>query len=493
MSKKLWGGCFSKDITGEVLQYTYTTVIDERLLPFDILGSMAHVAMLKECQIVSSETAGKILGALVSLYEQHQRGELKLNPEYEDVHLNIEQLVIQKIGLDHGGQMHSARSRNDQVVLDTRMYLRAELLQIQKTLCAFVASLLDLSEKNADKSALGYTHLQPAQPISLGFWYSCYASMFLRDLERLSQALNVTNLNPLGACALSGTSFPIDRYMTTAMLGFDRPLLHSLDATSSRDFVLQSASAFALLMGNYSRLAEEIVIWSSHEFRLLSVDDSFATGSSIMPQKKNPVVAELVKGKVGRVYGTLMQLLTMVKGVTLGYNCDLQEDKPMMWGAIDAIKDTTTILHHHIENCEYNSARAEELCWQNFSTVTELANFLVSQKGIPFREAHRITGMLTKALINAQTDLRNTEMVCHFFETQGIRVDKQEILEYVSPAHVIRRQRSDGSTGPNKVRQMIDHLRTELITHEQALAKTEEQIKQAEQETLNHARKYADV
>ncbi|RLM23447.1 argininosuccinate lyase [Brenneria alni] len=493
MSKKLWGGCFSKDITGEVLQYTHTTVIDERLLPFDILGSMAHVSMLKECRIVTPETAGKILGALVSLYEQYQRGELRLNPEYEDVHLNIEQLVIQKVGLDYGGQMHSARSRNDQVVLDTRMYLRTELLQIQKTLCAFVSSLLDLAEKSANRSALGYTHLQPAQPISLGFWYSCYASMFLRDLERLSQALNVTNINPLGACALSGTSFPIDRNMTTKMLGFDRPLLHSLDATSSRDFVLQSASAFAILMGNYSRLAEEIVIWSSHEFRLLKVDDSFATGSSIMPQKKNPVVAELVKGKVGRVYGTLMQLLTMVKGVTLGYNCDLQEDKPMMWEAIDTIKETTAILHHHLESCEYNSDRAEELCWQNFSTVTELANFLVSQKKFPFREAHRLTGMLTKTLINAQADLRNTKMVCHFFKAQGILVDEQEIIEYVSPSYVIRRQCSDGSTGPDSVHRMIDHLRTELITHQQLLDKAEKQIKHAEQETLNHARKYADI
>ncbi|MCW7761630.1 argininosuccinate lyase [Photorhabdus luminescens] len=488
MAEKLWGGRFSKEIDRNVLKYTLTTDIDTRLIRYDIWGSMAHLAMLRDCKIVSEEAAKKIFSVLVKLYELNEQEELILDPELEDVHLNIESLVIQEIGSEYGGRLHTARSRNDQVVTDTRMYLRAELLDIQKTLCSFIDTLLKLSEQCAHKIAIGYTHLQPAQPISLAFWYSCYASMFLRDLERLESAFHITNLNVLGACALAGTSFPIDREMTSKLLGFDRELIHSLDATSSRDFALQTASTFAILMSNFSRLAEEIVIWNSHEFRLLAIDDTFATGSSIMPQKKNPVVAELVKGRVGRIYGMLMQLLTVVKGVTLGYNCDLQEDKPMLWDAIDIIKNTTSILHQHIENSKYRSDRAEELCWKNFSTVTELANYLVREKNIPFREAHRLTGLLTQQLSTEAMDMRNTAFVREFLAQQSILLSEKEIYNCVSPIKVMERQCSTGATGPDRVKEMIRKLQQELEGFQSKIEHHSQILKDAENATLNIAK-----
>ncbi|NHB90196.1 argininosuccinate lyase [Photorhabdus tasmaniensis] len=488
MAEKLWGGRFSKEIDRSVLKYTLTTDIDSRLIRYDIWGNMAHLAMLNNCEIVSEEATGKIFSALLKLYESNEQGTLTLDPELEDVHLNIESLVIREIGSEYGGRLHTARSRNDQVVTDTRMYLRAELLDIQKSLYSFVNTLLKLSDECTHKIAIGYTHLQPAQPISLAFWYSCYASMFLRDLERLESAFNVTNLNVLGTCALAGTSFPIDREMTSKLLGFDRELIHSLDATSSRDFALQTASTFAILMSNFSRLAEEIVIWNSHEFGLLTIDDTFATGSSIMPQKKNPVVAELIKGRVGRIYGVLMQLLTMVKGVTLGYNCDLQEDKPMLWDAIDIIKNTTSILHQHIENSEYKSDRAEELCWKNFSTVTELANYLVREKNLPFREAHRLTGLLTQKLSTKTMDMRNTAFVREFLAQQSITLSEKEIYDCVSPIKVMERQCSAGSTGPDRVKEMIKKLQQELKSFQSRLEYKSQVLHNAENATLKIAK-----
>jgi argininosuccinate lyase len=480
MSKKLWGGCFSKDIDSDVLDYTLTTDVDKRLVRFDIWGSMAHLVMLGQQQIVSDATVGKILPSLLNLYHKNKIGALHLDRSLEDVHLNIEALIINDVGAEFGGQLHTARSRNDQVVTDTRMYLREELLNIQRALVDFIESLMDLADSSINDLAVGYTHLQPAQPISLAFWYSAHASIFLRDLERLADAYNNTNRNVLGACALAGTSFPIDRELTRKLQGFDRLIEHSLDATSSRDFIIQSVSAFSIMMSNFSKLAEEIVIWNSFEFGLLKIDDAFATGSSIMPQKKNPVVAELAKGRSGRVYGALMQILTTTKGVTLGYNCDLQEDKPLLWDSIETVKSTTNILHRHVVTSTYKSDRAADLCWKNFSTVTELANMLVKNKEIAFREAHRITGLLTRELIDRGADLRDTLFVQHFLRGHAIDATEDEIVASTSPVNVMTKQTSTGSTGPDSVTAMLQNLKIELNIFSTQMQNNLEKVRAAE-------------
>lgn len=491
MSGMLWGGRFTKSIDQDVLDYTLTTDIDARLIRHDIWGSVAHLLMLGQQGIVDHSTVSKILPSLLRLHDLNAKGELRLDPELEDVHLNIESLLIQEVGAEYGGRLHTARSRNDQVVTDTRMYLRQELLEIQTAVVDFVASLIELSRASVDKIAVGYTHLQPAQPISLAFWYSAYASMFMRDLERLSAAYDNTNRSVLGACALAGTSFDTDRHFTKELLGFDSLIEHSLDATSSRDFVIQSLAAFSIIMSNFSKLAEEMVIWNSHEFGLLDIDDAFATGSSIMPQKKNPVVAELAKGRTGRVFGALMQILTTTKGVTLGYNCDLQEDKPMLWDSIDTVKATASILRRHVEGSKYNSDRAEDLCWRNFSTVTELANLLAREKNIPFREAHRITGLLTHELIEAGKDMRDGQFVVEFLRRHSIVATEVEIHDSSAPAAVLAKQTSLGSTGPKSVEKMLDALKAELDTHASRVRFKAQGLANAESKALRMAKGFS--
>ncbi|MFM5338901.1 argininosuccinate lyase [Aeromonas enteropelogenes] len=490
--EKLWGGRFSKEIDKEVLDYTFTTNIDQRLIRFDIWGSMAHVLMLNRQKIITNKAASLLAKTLFSLYQQQKKGTLKLKPEFEDVHLNIEHMIICDIGYEDGGQLHTARSRNDQVVTDTRMYLRDELLNIQSSLLAFVGSLIKLSRKNLDKLAIGYTHLQPAQPITLAFWYSAYASIFMRDLQRLSEAYLNVNYNVLGACALAGTSFPIDREQTKNYLGFDHLLEHSLDATSSRDFVIQSLFAFVQLMSNFSKMAEEIVVWSSFEFDLIKVDEAFTTGSSIMPQKKNPVVAELMKGRSGRLIGALVQMLTVTKGITLGYNCDLQEDKYQLWEAIDTIKSTTSIAHRQLLTSHYNSVQAEELSWLNFSTATELANLLVIKKQRSFRQAHHLIGELIKSLVERENDLRNIEYVQLFLTKHSVEVTEDEIRSCVDPKQVVMRQTSVGATSKPSVTAMLDRLSNKYYKYENLFQVQREKLLRAEASTLNNIQELAN-
>ncbi|MBI6550274.1 argininosuccinate lyase [Xenorhabdus lircayensis] len=493
MSTKLWAGVFNKDVDAEVLDYTETTKIDARLVHYDIWGSMAHLSMLNEQGIVAHDAASAIARSLLELHYENEQNPLELNPQYEDVHLNIETLITQKIGPEFGGRLHTARSRNDQVVTDTRMYLREEILNIAETLVLFIDDLLQLAEETNGRLAVGYTHLQPAQPINLAFWYSAYASMFLRDVERLRDSFRYTNVNVLGACALAGTSFNINRELTTQLLGFDSTLYHSLDATSSRDFVSHAISSSAIIMSNLSRLAEEVVVWSSHEFGLLTVDDAFATGSSIMPQKKNPVVGELVKGKVGRVYGALMQILTINKGITLGYNCDLQEDKPMLWDTIDTVKSSISISHRQMTTSVYQSERATELCWKNFSTVTELANMLVTNKNIPFRDAHKISGTLVRNLTEIQSDLRDFDYIQKYLAENSITLSLSEIRECVSPDKVVSRQSSSGGTSPKAVSDMITDMRNSLSQHKLWIDESRQKLKLALGTTRSRLQKLLQI
>ncbi|MGR8007808.1 argininosuccinate lyase [Streptomyces hypolithicus] len=491
MTDKLWGGRFDEDITPDVLDYTLTTDVDVRLIFADLWQDMAHVLMLGRQSIIPEATARAILGALLKLWERHERGELVLRPELEDVHFNIEQMVIEDLGRETGGHMHTARSRNDQVSTDARMYLRRVQLDAVAANLALIDELLSFPEEDLLAILPGYTHSQAAQPVSVGFWKTAHASMLLRDVRRLRGAFDRTDESALGACALAGTSFPLDRELTARLLGFGRVLTHALDATSARDYLIESASAFAIGGNHLSRMAEEIVLWSGHEYSLVEVSDAYATGSSIMPQKKNPVVAELTRGRAGRTIGTLVQLLTMAKGVTLGYSCDLQDDKPYLWNAIDTYLSTLRIVVGQTKGLRFNSARGEELCWDNFSTATELANYLVSDRGIAFREAHHISGSLVSALLKRGATLRDTAAGAEILAELGHPVEESVLAHIFSPVTAVTSYTSPGGTSPQSVEAVRAELRRAVDGHGEWLDATRRKLDTAHGATLRAAREIA--
>lgn len=459
---KLWSSRFEQDISAQTLAYTETTDIDTRMIQSDLWGSIAHVLMLSHQGIMPCHDGRRIVRALLKLLERAEEGVLSLDVAKEDVHLNIESMLIEELGLEVGGKLHTARSRNDQVVTDARLHVREQLLSLTEEVGRFADDLLTVGESHRESVILGYTHSQAAQPISYGFWLSGHASVLLRDIGRLLHAFDTVNENPLGACAIAGTSFPIDRELTTRLLGFGRTLLHALDATSSRDFMCETAAALTILMSHLSRLAEEIVIWSSFEFHLVAVGDEFSTGSSIMPQKKNPVVAELARARAGSVLGCLVELLTVIKGVAMGYSCDLQQDKPPVWRALEITITTVSILRAQMATLRLNAARAEASCWQSFATATELANYLVAESGRPFREAYQIVGELVKTLSRHEKTLQDSELVQTFLTERGIHISADVLDGVVAPRKVLARQTSAGSTGPNAVATTVMHLREEL-------------------------------
>jgi argininosuccinate lyase len=405
------------------------------------------------------------------------------------VHLNIEQLVIEETGLGMGGHMHTARSRNDQVSTDTRMYLREVALDANLDL---IAELLDLGDDDYLAILPGYTHSQAAQPMSIAFWRTAHASMLTRDVRRIRDAYARIDESPLGACALAGTSFPLDRDLTARLLGFDKVLSHALDATSARDHVIELASVFALGSNTLSRMAEEIVIWSGNEYRLCEVADAFATGSSIMPQKKNPVVAELVRGRSGRTLGVLVQLFTAVKGVTLGYSCDLQEDKPYLWNSIDTYLSTLRIVRSQTDGLTFDTARGEQLCWENFSTATELANYLVADRGLAFREAHHVTGSLVGALVERGTTLRETAAVAGILHEQGHDVNEATLTQLLDPRNAVTSYTSTGGTSPQSVRAVWSELTAAVRQHREWAARARTRITSAEEATLRAAQAVVD-
>jgi len=489
LTEKLWGGRFGQDITSEVLDYTLTVDIDERLWSADIWQDIAHTLMLGKQGIIPADAARAILGSLLRL---HQQGEVRLRPEFEDVHLNIEQLVIEDLGRAVGGHMHTARSRNDQVSTDTRMYLRDVAIEAVQANVALVSELLNFDDDAYLAILPGYTHSQAAQPVSVAFWRTAHASMLLRDVQRLREVYSRLDESPLGACALAGTSFPLDRALTARLLGFSSVLTHALDATSARDHVIELASVFAIGGNTLSRMAEEIVLWSGHEYSLCEVADEFATGSSIMPQKKNPVVAELVRGRAGRTLGTLIQLFTAVKGVALGYSCDLQEDKPYLWASIDTYLSTLRIVTAQTRGLVFNTARGEQLCWDNFSTATELANYLVAARGIPFREAHHVVGSLVAALIERGTTLRDIDAVYTVLGGLGHEVDPGSLEYLLDPRTAVTNYTSAGGTSPNSVRAVCAELDAAIIEHRSWVSAQRARLDAAQAATLRSAQAVVD-
>lgn len=446
----LWGGRFEKDMDDIVKEFNASIGFDKRMYNEDIDGSIAHVTMLCAQGIVSEAEKNAIIEGLEAIRKEIANGKIQFTVEDEDIHMGIESRLIARIG-DAGKKLHTARSRNDQCQVDGRLYLRKELLEIRDSLCALEAVILEKAEKYADQIAIGFTHLQHAQPITLGFVFMAYFQMFKRDIERLTDTYERLNLCPLGACALAGTTLPIDRQKTAALLGFSAPTENAMDSVSDRDYSIEFLSDASISMMHLSRWAEEFTWWNSSEFSYIAIDDSFCTGSSIMPQKKNPDMAELLRGKVGRVYGDLMQLLTVMKGTPLAYNKDFQEDKESLFDAVDTWKTSIRIFSKMLEKTEFRTDMIERQLKNGFLNATDIAEHFAKQ-GIPFREAHSIVGRMVKACENKKCDFE--DLTDEDLQAVDPRVTK-ELLGDISMKACVDARVSFGGTAPSEVRRQI--------------------------------------
>jgi argininosuccinate lyase len=455
--KKLWGGRFTKTAEEWVDEFGASIPFDKELVEEDIEGSIAHVTMLGECGILSKEDVEKIQSGLLILLEKAKKQQLEFSIAYEDIHLNIEKMLIDEIG-PVGGKLHTGRSRNDQVATDMHLYLRKRVNEIIELIKELQTVLVEKAEKHVETIIPGYTHLQRAQPVSFAHHLMAYFWMFERDRERFTESLKRINKSPLGAGALAGTTFPIDRQLTAELLGFDGMYENSIDAVSDRDFIIEFLSNSSMLMMHLSRFCEELILWSSQEFQFVEMDDTFATGSSIMPQKKNPDMAELIRGKTGRVYGNLFALLTVMKGTPLAYNKDMQEDKEGMFDTVKTVTGSLKIFTGMIATMKVNTAVMEKATKQDFSNATELADYLAA-KGVPFREAHEIVGKLVltcieKGIFLADLPLTDYKEASELFE--------EDIYEALNPYTAVNRRNSAGGTGFTEVKKAIGKAKKRL-------------------------------
>jgi argininosuccinate lyase len=455
--KKPWSGRFTGATAKSVERFTESISFDRRLWRYDIEGSIAHARMLAKQKIIPKKDAVSIVRGLKEIGREIEKGTFLFREELEDIHMNIEQALREKIG-DAGSRLHTARSRNDQVALDLRMLLRDEVNRINSLLKDAAGALAGLSEENIDVIMPGFTHLQRAQPVLLSHHLMAYAQMFRRDRERFRDLLKRINVLPLGSCALAGTSLPIDRHYVAELLGFDGVSENSIDAVSDRDFAVEFLSASALLMMHVSRLAEELVLWSTAEFSFIELSDAFTTGSSIMPQKKNPDVAELMRGKTGRVYGNLVSLLTMMKGLPLAYNRDMQEDKEPVFDTIDTVTAVLAILPDMLRQVTFRKEFMEQSAGAGFATATDIAEYLV-RKGVPFRSAHEITGRIVRHCIETGRNLEEVDLQEYrsFSDAFG-----KDLYTFIAPSRSVKAKRSAGGTSPDMVREQIGRFREML-------------------------------
>lgn len=389
---QLWGGRFTKETDQMVYRFNASIGFDKRLFEQDIEGSIAHVVMMEKQGILTCEEKDDIIKGLTEIRKDVEEGRLRITDEYEDIHSFVEAKLIERIGED-GKKMHTGRSRNDQVALDMRLYVRGQVIEISRCLKELLNTLLTLMEENLSTYMPGFTHLQKAQPTTLAHHMGAYFEMFKRDMQRMEDIYRRMNYCPLGAGAFAGTTYPLDRTYTASLLGFEGPTLNSMDSVADRDYVIELLSALSTIMMHLSRFSEEIIIWNTNEYRFVEIDDGFSTGSSIMPQKKNPDIAELVRGKTGRVYGALVSILTTMKGLPLAYNKDMQEDKEVTFDAIDTVKDCLTLFQGMLATMKFQEQRMKESAVNGFTNATDAADYLVL-KGVPFRDAHGIIGRL---------------------------------------------------------------------------------------------------
>ncbi|WP_099223513.1 argininosuccinate lyase [Listeria costaricensis] len=455
--EKLWGGRFEGASTPWIDAFGASIEVDQAMAEQDLIGSLAHVKMLGETGILEPEEAAAISSGLQILQQKLARGELTFTIQNEDIHLNMEKLLHAEIG-PVAGKLHTARSRNDQVATDMHLYLKTHVQLIQEAIHDLQTALVAKAAEHIETVMPGYTHLQHAQPIAFAHHLLAYYEMLARDKERLQDSLKRIDICPLGAAALAGTTFPIDRAMTADTLGFQAIYANSLDAVSDRDFILEFLSDASILMMHLSRFAEELILWTSHEFQFVTLTDAYSTGSSIMPQKKNPDMAELIRGKTGRVYGNLFGLLTVLKGLPLAYNKDLQEDKEGMFDTVETLLSSLKIFTGMIETMEVHSETMRQSTEKDFSNATELADYLAA-KGLPFREAHEIVGKLVLACTKKGYYLQNVPLADYQAISPLIEAD---IYDKLASRTAVSRRHSEGGTGFDQVASQIEKAKQAL-------------------------------
>ena len=447
---KLWGGRFQKSTDKKVDDFNSSIRFDKRMYKQDIKGSIAHATMLGKQNIIPKEDSDKIVAELKNILKDIEDGKVEFEIDAEDIHMNIEKILIERIG-DAGKRLHTGRSRNDQVALDIRMYLMDETADIEEMLIHTLNVLVDLASDHTETIMPGYTHLQKAQPVTFAHHLMAYFEMFKRDLSRLRDCRKRTNVMPLGSGALAGTTYPLDREFVASELGFDAVTMNSLDGVSDRDFVIELANCLALVMMHLSRFCEELILWSSNEFSFVEMDDAFSTGSSIMPQKKNPDVAELIRGKAGRVYGHLMGLLTTMKGIPLAYNKDMQEDKELTFDAIDTVKGCIALFTGMVSTMQFNKANMEASAKRGFTNATDAADYLVNH-GVPFRDAHGIVGRLVLLCLDKGISLDELPL-SEYKEISP--VFEEDIYEAISMKTCVEKRVTLGAPGPDVMEQVI--------------------------------------
>ena len=450
MAEKMWAGRFKKELDREADDFNSSIHFDSRMFRQDIAGSCAHAAMLAKQGILTKEEGEAIIAALGGILSDLESGALTFDWEAEDIHMFVESVLTERIG-DLGKKLHTARSRNDQVAVDIRLYLRDETKEIIGLIKDLLAAILEQAKKHADTIMPGYTHLQRAQPITFGHHLLAYAMMLIRDCGRLEDAVKRMNQNPLGSCALAGTTYETDRAETSRTLGFDGYTLNSIDGVSDRDFCVELMSAYAMIMMHLSRFSEEVILWSSWEFKFVELDDSYTTGSSIMPQKKNPDMAELVRGKTGRVYGDLMALLTTLKGLPLAYNKDMQEDKEAIFDSVDTVKKCLKIFVPMIRTMKALPERMYAAAQKGFINATDLADYLV-KKGLPFRTAYKIVGQTVAYAIEKNTVL-DASPLAELKEFSPLF--DEDVYNEISLETCVSKRISAGGTGPESVQAQI--------------------------------------
>ena len=440
---QLWGGRFTKETDKLVYNFNASISFDRKFFGQDIEGSIAHVIMLAKQGILTKDEKDAILKGLTGIRRDVEAGRLEITEEYEDIHSFVEAKLIERIG-DAGKKLHTGRSRNDQVALDMRLYTRAEVLHTDELLKELLCTLLHIMEDNTETYMPGFTHLQKAQPVTLAHHLGAYFEMFKRDRSRLKDIYHRMNYCPLGAGALAGTTYPLDRTYTASVLGFEGPTLNSMDSVSDRDYVIEFLSALATIMMHLSRFCEEIILWNSDEYRFVEIDDAYSTGSSIMPQKKNPDIAELVRGKTGRVYGALISILTTMKGLPLAYNKDMQEDKELTFDAIDTVKGCLALFEGMLRTMKFRNDRMEKSAMKGFANATDAADYLVGH-GVPFRDAHGIIGKLVLYCIDKQCSIEDLTIG----ELKTISpVFEEDIYKAISLKTCVEKRLTVGAPGP---------------------------------------------
>ena len=447
---QLWGGRFTKQTDQLVFDFNASITFDKRLFHEDVTGSIVHATMLAKQGILTEEERKSIVEGLTGILEDVDDGTLAIDETQEDIHSFVEATLIDRIG-DAGKKLHTGRSRNDQVALDMRLYTRARVAEIDGLLKKLLEAILDTMENNLDTYMPGFTHLQKAQPITLAHHYGAYFEMFKRDRQRLTDIYKRMNYCPLGAGALAGTTYPLDREYTARLLRFEGPTLNSIDSVADRDYLIEFLSALSTIMMHLSRFCEEIIIWNSNEYRFVEIDDAYSTGSSIMPQKKNPDIAELVRGKTGRVYGALMSILTTMKGIPLAYNKDMQEDKELTFDAIDTVKGCIALFTGMLRTMKFNRDIMKVSAMKGFTNATDAADYLVNH-GVPFRDAHGIIGRLVLYCIEQNKAIDELSLE----ELKSISpVFEQDIYDAISLETCVNKRTTIGAPGPDAMKEVI--------------------------------------